>query len=169
MPLQRSLLFVVALGLVTGCADLTSPASTTVASGAPAETPAAPAPEVTTARPVRPAGDAPPRPSGERIRASHILFAYQGAMRAKQTRSKEEAQKLATQAAGRIKGGADFASLAKALSDDEVAKQKGGDLGSFDKGSMTKKFSDAAFALPVNGVSDVVETEFGFHIIKRTE
>jgi NIMA-interacting peptidyl-prolyl cis-trans isomerase 1 len=90
-------------------------------------------------------------------------------MRSKATRSKEEAQKLATQAAGRIKGGADFASLAKALSDDEVAKAKGGDLGSFDKGSMTKKFSDAAFALPVNGVSEVVETEFGFHIIKRTE
>lgn len=167
--MNRSLPFVLALGVATGCADLTAPSSTTVASGTAAEAPAAPAPEMVTARPVRPAGDVPQRPTGERIRASHILFAYQGAMRSKQTRSKEEAQKLATQAAGRIKGGADFASLAKALSDDEVAKAKGGDLGSFDKGSMTKKFSDAAFVLPVNGVSEVVETEFGFHIIKRTE
>jgi parvulin-like peptidyl-prolyl isomerase len=165
---MKSWLLVIACVLATGCADLTQPSGTVIGSAAPAAPEPTAAPTVT-ARAVRPQGDAPQQPAADQIRASHILFAYQGAMRSKQTRSKEEAQKLATQALGRIKGGADFAGLAKQLSDDEVAKQRGGDLGKFARASMTAKFSEAAFALPVNGVSEVVETEFGFHIIKRTE
>lgn len=154
------------LVLGTGCADLTAPAGTPpLSSGTPAAAPA----QTVTARPARPTGDAPPQPQGERIRASHILFAYQGATRATATRTKEEAKTLATQAAGRIKGGADFGALAKGLSDDTGSKARDGDLGNFERASMTKRFSDAAFVLPVGGVSDVVETEFGFHIIKRTE
>ena len=63
---------------------------------------------------------------------------------------------------------ADFAALAKQYSDDPGGKN-GGDLGTFKKGAMTPAFEDAAFKLKVGEISGVVETSFGFHIIKRTK
>ncbi len=154
--------------LTMGCGDLTAPSTSTKdTSKESAQAPSPP--EMLTARPVRPTANAPPSgPAAGKIRASHILIAYQGAQRSRATRTKEEAKQLATQILGRAKGGADFASL-QSFSDDTGAKSRGGDLGQFDRGAMTKNFSDAAFALQVGQVSDVVETEFGFHIIKRTE
>jgi parvulin-like peptidyl-prolyl isomerase len=156
---------VLALGLLLlGCADLTAPPSPS--EPAPAATPA---PIVTAvAAPVR-AQPTAAAPGPERVHAAHILVAYQGAMRSHATRSKDEAKKIAGQLLARAKGGADFAQLARDFSDDPTAKQRGGDLGSFQRQQMTPKFSDAAFALGVGQVSDVVETEFGFHIIKRLE
>lgn len=153
------------LGLViAGCADLTAPSGyTTSAAGS------APTPSVTAiAAPVRTAEPAPPA-GPQRVRASHILVAYKGATRSQATRSKDEAKKLAEQLLNRAKGGADFGQLAHDFSDDPTAKARNGDLGSFDRQTMTKAFSDAAFALDVGQVSNVVETEFGFHIIKRVE
>jgi parvulin-like peptidyl-prolyl isomerase len=108
---------------------------------------------------------------GEAISASHVLIAYQGAMRAnpKVTRSKEEAKKLAEQVDKKAKGGADFKELVKEYSDEPRAAERGGELGSFTRNRMVKPFSDAAFQLKVGQISDVVETQFGFHVIKRTK
>lgn len=149
--------------LLIGCADLTAPSSD------PAPTVAAAQPEPTASREPKP----PPRireQKDDQIAASHILIAYKGSARAKAsvTRSKAEALKRAKEVQAKAAKGADFAKLAKEYSDGPTAS-KGGDLGKFSKRSMVKPFADAAFALKVGGVSDVVETKFGFHVIKRTE
>jgi peptidyl-prolyl cis-trans isomerase SurA len=66
----------------------------------------------------------------------------------------------------RIRGGEDFAQLAKRFSQDPGSKELGGDLGWFRENQMVKEFSNVAFSLPPGAVSGVVETSFGFHIIK---
>lgn len=111
--------------------------------------------------------DKPEEP--KEVRVSHILVSYQGALKAETDRTKEEARKLAEELDKHAKApGADFAALAKQHSNGPSAAN-GGDLGKFGKGKMTPAFEKAAFGLKVGQVSDVVETPFGFHIIKRTE
>jgi peptidyl-prolyl cis-trans isomerase D len=107
----------------------------------------------------------------EQIGASHILVAYRGATRAKPTvtRTKEEARALAQRIAAQAhEPGTDFSKLARDSSDGPSGIE-GGALPKFGRQQMVKPFSDAAFALQPGQVSDVVETNFGFHIIKRTE
>ena len=101
------------------------------------------------------------------VQASHILLMYAGSQRSSASRSKEEAQQQIQALATQLQGGADFAELARANSDCP-SSAKGGDLGSFGRGQMVGPFEDAAFGLQVGQTSGVVETPFGYHIIKRT-
>jgi len=97
----------------------------------------------------------------ERIRAQHILFKTQG-------KSPEEIEKIKEKARGvldRAKKGEDFASLAKQFSEDSTAAS-GGDLGDFGRGQMVPEFERTAFGLGVGAISDLVQTQFGVHIIK---
>jgi len=103
----------------------------------------------------------------ETVRASHILLMYQGSERSTASRSKDEASQQIQQIKAQIDGGTDLAGLAKQHSDCPSG-QKGGDLGPFGKGQMVAAFETTTYALPVGGVSDIVETPFGYHIIQRT-
>jgi len=101
------------------------------------------------------------------VKASHILITYAGAERANPqiTRSKEEAEARARELLAEAqKEGAVFAQLARENSDGPSAP-RGGDLGYFQEGIMTQKFNDFAFDNPV-GTIDLVETEFGYHIVR---
>lgn len=104
--------------------------------------------------------------SPEQIKARHILI------QVPKESSDEEKKKLkekAEEVLKKVKAGEDFTKLAAEFSDDSGTKSKGGDLGSFSKGSMVPAFEQAAFALKAGEVSDLVETEFGFHVIKVDE
>lgn len=79
-----------------------------------------------------------------------------------------EKQSLAEEIKTKISKGESFANLAKQYSID-VSKKRGGDLGLFGKGVMVKEFEKAAFGLEKGQVSDVVKTQFGYHIIKRLD
>ena len=103
---------------------------------------------------------------GEAVRASHILVAVpKGATPQQKAAAKAKAEGLLKQ----IKAGADFAELARKNSDDPGSAAKGGDLGFFEKGQMVPAFENAAFALKPGQVSGVVESPFGYHIIKLTD
>jgi len=107
----------------------------------------------------------------DEIAASHVLISYKGADRAdsKVTRNKQAAKKEAQRIRDLIVNqGKDFAEMAKKHSNGPSGP-KGGDLGKFKFEVMAKAFSEAAFALEIDEVSEVIETGFGFHIIKRTE
>lgn len=102
----------------------------------------------------------------EQVRARHILIVIkQGAGDDEKKAAKTKAEELL----GRIKKGEDFAKLAGEFSDDQGSKPKGGDLGFFAKNTMIPAFDKAAFELEPGGVSGIVETSFGYHIIKVEE
>ena len=103
----------------------------------------------------------------DQVRASHILLMYEGSARSTATRSKDEAQKQIQQLKEQVDGGADFAELARKHSDCPSG-QKGGDLGPLGRGQMVKAFEVATFGMNVGDTSDVIETDFGYHIIRRT-
>jgi peptidyl-prolyl cis-trans isomerase D len=109
----------------------------------------------------------------EQVRARHILFSFSGARDAtgaSALRSKEDARKKAEETLSQArKSGAQFASLATAMTDEASGKSRGGDLGFFTKEDMVKEFSDVAFSLKPGEVSGIVESPFGFHIIKVEE
>lgn len=102
---------------------------------------------------------------GETMRASHILVLVPAEAT---VQARAAARGRAEAALKAAKAGQDFAKLARQYSQDSSA-QRGGDLGFFPKGQMVPAFDQAAFALAPGQVSDLVETQFGFHIIKATE
>ena len=104
----------------------------------------------------------------ETIRASHILISYKGALRSETNRDRRDARKLAEKILKELKGGIDFAGLARKHSDGPSGP-KGGDLGRFERGQMVPEFDQAVFGLETGAISEVVETKFGYHIIKRTK
>jgi len=135
-----------------------------------------PPPTVTAAARVQPQPIPVPPPAPkeeERVAASHVLVAYKGARGAAPTvvRTKEQAKKRAQEVLKKAKGAqaTDFAAIAKKYSDDPGSGPKGGELGTFARAAMVKPFSDAAFSLKPGDVSEIVETDFGFHVIKRTQ
>lgn len=102
----------------------------------------------------------------EQIRVSHILVQVDDGATAEE---KEAARKKAAGLRERAKAGEDFAALAREHSDDPGSKDKGGELPWISPGSTVPGFDEAAFALQPGEVSAVVETSFGFHIIKAHE
>jgi peptidyl-prolyl cis-trans isomerase C len=102
----------------------------------------------------------------EMIRARHILVKVEPSA---SQNDKEKAKEKATDILKKIKAGDNFEKLADDLSDDPGSKSKGGDLGFFSRGRMVKQFEDAAFSLKPGETSGIVETQFGYHIIKVEE
>lgn len=98
----------------------------------------------------------------EQVRASHILLKTEGKDDATVKKAAEDLLK-------QVKGGADIGPLAKKFSEDEGSAAQNGDLGFFGRGRMVPEFDEAAFKLDVGQVSDLVKTQYGYHIIKVTE
>jgi parvulin-like peptidyl-prolyl isomerase len=118
----------------------------------------------------------------ERVTAAHILVAARSnlitqrfqseknlsgealasAVREEMDRLRQRAEELRR----KVMTGADFAALARESSDDSGTRARGGDLGTFQRNTHARTFDDAAFALKPGQIGDVVQTEFGFHIIK---
>ena len=103
---------------------------------------------------------------GETVHASHILI---GVPQNPTPQQKAEARAHAQAALKQVKSGTPFAEVARAQSQDPGSAQNGGDLGFFPKGQMTPAFEAAAFSLKAGAMSGLVETPFGFHIIKVIE
>jgi len=108
----------------------------------------------------------------EEAQGSHILIRFKGSRVPLKPNEKDltepEALAKAQEIRAKIVAGADFATLAKAESDDTGSATKGGELGRFRHGQMVKPFDEAAFSLPVGQVSEPVRTDFGYHVIKIT-
>lgn len=102
----------------------------------------------------------------ERIKASHILIKVEEGAD-EQTLEKKRA--FAEKVLEEVKSGKDFAELARTKSDDKASAANGGSLGTFTRGSMVKPFEDAAFSMNPGETSGLVETIFGYHIIKVVE
>jgi peptidyl-prolyl cis-trans isomerase D len=98
--------------------------------------------------------------SPEMVDAAHILFEVKDPSEDGEVKARAEA------ILKRAKAGEDFAELARKYSEDSGSASSGGDLGPFPRGRMVKEFEDAAFALKPGEISDLVRTEYGYHIIK---
>lgn len=155
--------------MVAGCTLLTEPASEERSQGStatpgdvqdvPARSDSGSSPKTPPAHP----REAPPRQLGG---VSHILVSYAGAARSRVTRSKEEARQRARDLLERLRNGAEFGRLATEFSDDSTSRVNRGSL-EVPAGTWVEPFARAAAGLAPGSISDLVETPFGFHIIKR--
>jgi peptidyl-prolyl cis-trans isomerase D len=99
----------------------------------------------------------------ERAQARHILL-----MTDEKKKNDAEVKAKAEGVLKQLRGGADFAELAKKVSEDTGSGSKGGDLGWVTRGQMVKPFEDAVFAQPVGVIGDLVKTQYGYHIVQVT-
>ena len=102
----------------------------------------------------------------EQIKAAHILLSVAEDADSVTVQKRRE---FADQLLKQLQDGADFTQFAKTYSDDKSNAANGGELGTFGRGTMVKEFEDAVFTLRPGQLSDVVQTPFGFHIIKVEE
>lgn len=99
---------------------------------------------------------------GSTATVQHILLLTQG----KSEEEKAAIYKKMEEILKRAKAGEDFGELAKEFSEDPGSKNRGGLYEDFPRGQMVKEFEEAAFNLPVGSISDIIETEYGYHIMK---
>jgi foldase protein PrsA len=92
----------------------------------------------------------------------HILLSTTGKTEEQKRQIRKKMEGLLKQA----KEGQDFAALAKKYTEDPGSKNNGGLYANFERGEMVKPFDEAAFSVPIGSISDIVETEFGYHILK---
>jgi hypothetical protein len=106
-----------------------------------------------------------------KITAQHILVKYAGAKKASAsiTRTREQACLRAEEARAKLEQGTSFADVVSAYSEEPGAATRAGSLGPIERSNVVPPFADAAFELHAGEVSQVVETDFGFHVILRTE
>lgn len=102
----------------------------------------------------------------EQVRASHILLMTPDDLSEEEVAEKKRALEAI---AKKLEEGADFAELAKEHSEDPGSKEKGGDLDYFTRERMVPEFAEAAFSLKPGEVSDIVKTQFGYHLVKVTD
>ncbi len=103
---------------------------------------------------------------GEQVRVRHILIRTDNL---KSQKEKEEAKKRIQEIKAKLEKGEDFATLAQKYSEDPGSKDKGGELGFIAKGDTVEEFEKVAFSLKEGETSDIVETKYGYHIIKVIE
>jgi NIMA-interacting peptidyl-prolyl cis-trans isomerase 1 len=154
-----------ALVVVVGC-DGTITGINRVPRPAESALPPAPVEKVEKSRSDGGAGE-----KSQQIAAQHLLVMYDGSRSAPKSikRTRDEARARAFEALARVKAGEDFDKVVAAYTEEPGGAARHGDLGRFSRDQMVKPFSDAAFALDVGQVSTVIETPFGFHVIRRTE
>jgi NIMA-interacting peptidyl-prolyl cis-trans isomerase 1 len=161
-------LALVLVSVVAGCGGGSAPATPTAAPKS-----AAPADDTPAGRCLATAGAARPRKPDEpaKIGARHILVKYAGARKARPeiTRSREEACLRAEEARSKLAAGVSFAEVVSLYSEEPGATTREGSLGTIERSHVVPSFADAAFELKPGEVSHVVETDFGFHVIMRTE
>ena len=164
LPLSP-LLLALSLALTACGAAPSSPSKNPGPASAAAETPAEACLRSASARREKRA-DEPAR-----ISAKHVLVKYYGAKGAKPAigRSREEACLRAIEARDKVRGGADFSKVVIEYSEEPGAASREGSVGSIERGDVVPPFADAAFELDMGQLSDVVESDFGFHVILRTE
>lgn len=159
----------VAVALATGCGGETRPpGSPTTSSPSPAGATGTPA-----ERCLAVAQAARSRRADEpaKVSVKHVLVKYAGAKRAAPsvTRTREEACLRAEEARAKLEAGASFAEIVTAYSEEPGAASREGAIGAVARGDVVPPFADAAFELQIGQASHVVETDFGFHVIVRTE
>jgi NIMA-interacting peptidyl-prolyl cis-trans isomerase 1 len=104
------------------------------------------------------------------IGARHVLVMHENSQQKPEgiTRTRDEALARAKECLLKLRGGADFTEMVREYTDEPNGAERGGDLGVFKREVMVKAFSEPAFRLKVGQISEVVETSYGWHIIKRT-